>query len=188
MAGGHLLPCPGQPTVTAAGVHNVRSAYLGAEVPRNRFLSDGASASGRQHSPEDVWQPALRRCSIQCSVAAPGREHKAIQLEQTRRDESNLTSASSTALICDPESLSLHSGELSFVVREASQEPEDVFRCSGCVLQECQVQHAIHNMGCFQADAALSAVAAPSEAAAIMYASVDAGPIWMRTNALEKLP
>lgn len=145
MAGRHLLPCHGQPPVTAAGVLNVRSAYLGAELPRNRFLSDGASTSGRQHSPEDAWQSSLRRCSVQCSVAAPGREHKAIQLERTHPDDSTSTSATTSANLCDPESFSLKSGELSFVVREASQQAEDVFRCSGCSLQECQVQHAVYS-------------------------------------------
>ena len=136
MAGRHVvhLQGPGQPT----GVLNARSGYFGSEVPRHRLQSDGASTSGRQHSTEVVWSPSQRRCSVQCSVAAPDREQKAIQLEAVRPDES---ASSAASLLCDPESLTLTNGQLSIVTQEASQRPEDVFRCSGCSLQECQVQN-----------------------------------------------
>ena len=141
MAGRHVLHLHGhigQPT----GVLNVRSAYAGSEVPRHRLQSDGASTSGRQHSPEVTWSPSQRRCSVQCSVAAPDREQKTIQLEAVRPDENASSAAATSALLCDPESFTLSSGQLSTVTQEASQRPEDVFRCSGCSLQECQVQNA----------------------------------------------
>ena len=135
MAGRHNvhLHGHGQPT----GGLTSRSAYFGSEVPRHRLQSDGASTSGRRQSPEVVWPPSQRRCPVQCSVAAPGREQKAIQLEAVRPDES---ASSAASLLCDPESFTLSSGQLSTVSQEASQRPEDVFRCSGCSLQECQVQ------------------------------------------------
>lgn len=135
MTGRHVahLQCHGQPT----SVRIARSAFSGSEVLRHRLQNDGASTSGRQHTPEVVWPPSQRRCSVQCSVAAPDREEKAIQLEAIRPDESVSSAAS---LLCDPDSFTLASGQLSTVTQEASQRPEDVFRCSGCSLQECQVQ------------------------------------------------
>lgn len=142
MVGRHLLPGHGQPILATAGVLNARIAYRGAEVPRDRLQSDGASTSGRQHSPKVMWQPSQRRCSVRCSVAAPDKEQKTIHLETVRPDDSTPSARLTKALLCDPESFTLNSGELSTVHREASQRPEDVFRCSGCSMQECQVHRS----------------------------------------------
>lgn len=172
MAGRHVLHLNvhGQPT----GVLNVRCAHAGAEVPRHRLQSDGASTSGR-HSPEVLWSPSQRRCSVQCSVAAPDREQKTIQLEAVRFDDNTSSAASTSALLCDPESFTLTSGQLSTVAQEASQRPEDVFRCSGCSLQECQVQNAC-NLHCML------------HCHAVFHKAIHAGANWMCTNAVEELP
>ena len=135
MAGRHLLPCLAQPTFASTGVSNVRSAHLGTEVPQNRFSSDGASTSGRHQCQEPVWQRSQRRCCISCSVAAPGREQEAIQLEVVPSDGDASPKPTTSSFLCDPESFSLDSGQLSTVNQEASQRPEDIFRCSGCSLQ-----------------------------------------------------
>ena len=150
MAGRHLLPCHAQPTFAATGVSNVRSAYLGTEVPHNRFLGDGASTSGRHQCQEPVWQRSQRRCCVRCSVAAPGREQEAIELEVVPSDGTVSPTAPTATLLCDPESFSLGSGQLSTVNQEASQRPEDIFRCSGCSLQECQVKQlfCLHSIQC----------------------------------------
>lgn len=179
MAGRHVLHLHvhGQPT----RVLNVRCAQAGAEVPRHRLQSNGASTSGRQHSPEVLWSPSQRRCSVQCSVAAPDREQKTIQLEAVRPDKTVSSAASTRALLCDPESFTLTSGQLSSVTQEASQRPEDVFRCSGCSLQECQVQNAC-NSHC---------LAFPMQmlhCRAVFHNVIHAGANWMCTNVVEELP
>lgn len=176
MAGRHAVhfQCQGQPT----GVRNARSAYFGSEVPRHRLQTDGASTSGRQHTPEVVWSPSQRRCSIQYSVAAPDREEKTIQLEAVRPDESASPAAS---LLCDPDSFTLASGQLSTVTQEASQRPEDVFRCSGCSLQECQVQNLC----------SLLCLASLMQFTCRCYScwnALLAGANWLRTDAVEELP
>lgn len=177
MAGRHVLHLHSQPT----GVLSVRSAYAGTEVPRQHLHSDGASTSGRHHSPEVTWAPRRRRCSVQCSVAAPDREQKTIQLEAVRPDEDASSAAATSALLCDPESFTLSSGQLSTVTQEASQRPEDVFRCSGCSLQECQVQDAcnVH---------VLAFHMLMLYCRAVFPHVLHAGANWMCTNAVEEFP
>lgn len=175
MAGRHVLhlQCHGQPT----SVRNARSAYFGLEVPRNRLQTDGASTSGRQHTPEVVWSPSQRRSSIQCSVAAPDREQKTVQLKTGLPDESV---ASAASLLCDPDSFTLASGQLSTVTQEASQRPEDVFRCSGCSLQECQVQN-LCSLPCLASRMQFICICCSGCNALL------AGTDWMCTDAVEEL-
>lgn len=133
MAGRHV-PCHCQSNAAASPA---RPAHHGTSLARRCASNGAASTSGRHHLPES--QPARKhRCvQLKCSVVAPGREQDVAQTHQTPSDPQPVPAR---ALLCDPEEFTVASGELSTVNQEASQRPEDVFRCSGCSLQECQVR------------------------------------------------
>lgn len=73
-----------------------------------------------------------------CSVIAPGKEQEALRVDQSSSQQQSSPSSAAKALFYDPESFTLDSGVLSEVEQNAHHAPEDVFRCSGCSLQECQ--------------------------------------------------
>ncbi|DBA83534.1 hypothetical protein WJX79_001038 [Trebouxia sp. C0005] len=138
MAGRHL-PSQQQYSRQIAKVNSARSLCVGNLAGR-LASHDGASTSGRHHLSESRLQPSRRHFSeqFQCRVVAPGREQETVQIHQSSLDQQSLALQSTKAPICDPESFTLEAGELSGVNKEASQHPDDVFRCSGCSLKECQ--------------------------------------------------
>ena len=125
---------------STAGVGTVRSTYLGTALARRCSSSDGASTSGRDRSLEPAARFPRRQRGVQCSVTAPRRQQDSVQ--QPEFDQHFIQLRASTTRLCDPEILTLEAGELSTVNQEASQCPEDVFRCSGCSAEACQVIHA----------------------------------------------
>lgn len=146
MAGRHL-PSQQQYSRQIAKVNSARSLCVGNLAGR-LASHDGASTSGRHHLSESRLQPSRRHFSeqFQCRVVAPGREQETVQIHQSSLDQQSLALQSTKAPICDPESFTLEAGELSGVNKEASQHPDDVFRCSGCSLKECQVHYV--NISC----------------------------------------
>lgn len=141
MAGRHL-PCQHQYSRQIARACTARSACVGNLAGR-LASHEGASTSGRHHLSEPRLQPSRRLFSeqFQCRVVAPGREQEAAQTHQSSLDQQSLASQPTKAPVCDPETFTVEAGELSGVNQEASQHPDDVFRCSGCSLEECQVNY-----------------------------------------------
>ena len=140
MAGRHL-PCQHQCSRQIARAHTARCACVGNLTGR-LASHERASTSGRHHLSEPNLQSSQRHFSeqFQCRVVAPGREQEAAQKShQPSLDEQSLASPPTKAPVCDPETFTVEAGELSGVNQEASQHPDDVFRCSGCSLEECQV-------------------------------------------------
>ena len=181
MAGRHFAPCHAPSASVNVTLLSARSAYHGTEVPRSRLCSDGASTSG-SHAPQDrAWPSTQQRSCVRCSVAAPGREQEAIQLEVAPADPSASSAVASQSLLCDPESFALDSGQLSVVHQEASQRPEDVFRCSGCSLKDCQVHKTLYAQQCLcylpcTTQRTMSPLSLPCS-----------GSNWMCTNVMAKL-
>ncbi len=145
MAGRHL-PCQHQYSRQIARANTARHACVGNLAGR-LASHEGASTSGRHHLSELRLQPSRRHFSeqFQCRVVAPGREQEAAQTHQPSLDQQSLALRPTKAPVCDPETFTVEAGELSGVNQEASQHPDDVFRCSGCSLEECQVNFICNN-------------------------------------------
>ena len=139
MAGRHL-PCQHQYSRQIARANTARYACVGNLAGR-LASHEGASTSGRHHLSEPNLQSSQRHFSeqFQCRVVAPGREQQAAQTHLPSLDQQSLASRPTKAPVCDPETFTVEAGELSGVNQEASQHPDDIFRCSGCSLEECQV-------------------------------------------------
>ena len=139
MAGRHL-PCQNQYSRQIARANTARSACVGNLAGR-LASHEGASTSGCHSLSEPRLQPSRRQFSkqFQCRVIAPGREQEAAQTHQSSPDQQSLVLRPIKAPVCDPESFTVEAGELSGINQEAGQHPDDVFRCSGCSLEECQV-------------------------------------------------
>ena len=100
----------------------------------SRCCEGGPSTSGR-HTPSQTNRPHSRsRTPVRCSVAAPDRPDVKLPGQSARA-----SAAAASPLLCDPDSFTLGAGELSTMAAPASPHPADVFRCSGCTLEECQV-------------------------------------------------
>jgi len=138
------LPCRNHTAQHPSTVSTVRSSSLGTGVSRRSSSNEGASTSGRHHLTETVSHPVRRHRGVRCSVVAPGVE----QETALSRDQQSLQPQPTTALLCDPETFTVEAGELSTVNHEASQRPEDVFRCSGCSLEDCQVYGDAEQLPC----------------------------------------
>lgn len=123
LAGRHLQPSKaGQPTQRCHGLPS-------------RCCEGGPSTSGRHHFPQCSRGHPRSRTPVRCSVAAPDRPDVKLP------EQPALTSgAAASPLLCDPDSFALGAGELSTMAAPASPHPADVFRCSGCTLEECQVK------------------------------------------------
>lgn len=140
MVGRHL-PCQTHIAQQTANVSTLRSAHINSGSARRCSSSDGTSTSGRfqlhEHRPESTRRHG--QVQSRCSVIAPGREQEAPQLQEPTPDHYSSSGLQANPLLCDPDSFTVAAGELSPVNQEASQRPQDVFRCSGCSLEECQV-------------------------------------------------
>jgi hypothetical protein len=129
---------------------------LAAAPPRAAVAARSSTATGRPpralpaSSAAQPFPPPLRRCRAalprqRASIAeesaaqADGAEEAGRGSENGANIGNGAPPTASSVAWRKPEDLRLESGVLSTVDRQGLKLPEDVFRCVGCTLPECQV-------------------------------------------------
>lgn len=93
---------------------------------------------GLRENSKIISRPLPMQAISTAERAQQGALQQAVQSGESNGNGSGAPQRMDDPLLVDPESFTLQPGELCTFSNGAGIHPEDVFRCSGCSLPECQ--------------------------------------------------
>lgn len=142
----NILQQPSPPELRTASVEHQR-----LPSSRRSTVLVSQARSNRRRAP--AWARIASSSELQAAAAAQQAEVDHLSSNQDASASSNGSNGTHTDAVsnsngahapklCSPEDLVLEPGELSHIDRSRPLDPADVFRCSGCLQEACQVRPA----------------------------------------------